>query len=166
MAPNGRGAPVLGGLTCPDQGVVVSLYIGRLGWLCYTGCGASFHMRSGPYYYFWSRARPEIDHLSGLLRALPRSYRPRTAGPGPGLTSAYTVRQLTYCETFCKRATADGLNPLTMGQMPSDNSQKNSGMIAMPCHTEPASKTPNRRATAAPVTRGPPMSPSHSLSCH
>src|SRR5215218_4050825 len=24
------------------------------------GCGASFHMRSGPHCYFWSRARPEI----------------------------------------------------------------------------------------------------------
>jgi hypothetical protein len=43
-------------------------------------------------------------------------------------------------------ANADRLNPLTMSQMPSDNSQTNSGMVAMPCHTEPASKTPNSTA--------------------
>src|SRR3712207_6851042 len=35
------------------------------------GCGASFHMRSGPYYYFGSRARPEklTTLLSGPFRA-------------------------------------------------------------------------------------------------
>src|SRR5215213_7705179 len=33
-----------------------------------------------------------------------------------------------------KEARADRLNPLTMSQMPSDSSQKNSGMVAMTCH--------------------------------
>lgn len=37
-----------------------------------------------------------------------------------------TVRQLTYSDSGCKRAIADGLNPLTIGHMPSDSSQKNS----------------------------------------
>ena len=49
-----------------------------------------------------------------------------------------TVRQLTYCDSCSKRAIADGLNPLTIGHMPSNNSHKNSGMIAMACHTESA----------------------------
>ena len=74
-----------------------------------------------------------------------------------------TVRQLTYCDSCSKRATADVLNPLTVSQMPSDNSQKYSGMVAMACHTGPASKTPNRMATPEAVTRGPPMSPSTAM---
>jgi transposase len=48
-----------------------------------------------------------------------------------------TVRQLIYCDSCSKRAIADGSNPLTMGHMPSDNSQMNSGMVAMPCTTPP-----------------------------
>lgn len=33
-------------------------------------------------------------------------------------------------------AVAVGLKPLTMSQMPSDSSQRNSGIVAMPAHTE------------------------------
>jgi hypothetical protein len=47
--------------------------------------------------------------------------------------------ELTYCDSYCKRAIADGLNPFTMSQMPSDNSQRNSGIIAMDAHTETCS---------------------------
>ena len=61
------------------------------------------------------------------------------------------------------QAITDGLNPLTVSQMPSDNSQKNSGMVAMACHTEPASMIPNRTATPEAMIRGPPMSPSTAM---
>jgi hypothetical protein len=68
-----------------------------------------------------------------------------------------TVRQLlTYCDSCSKRAIADGLNPLTIGHMPSDNSQKNSGMVAMACTTPPASMTPSSTPTPEAMIRGPP----------
>src|SRR3712207_7937976 len=41
--------------------------------------------------------------------------------------------------TLFRSAIADGLNPLTIGHMPSNNSQKNSGMTAT-CHTPPSSR--------------------------
>jgi hypothetical protein len=47
--------------------------------------------------------------------------------------------------------------------MPSDSSQKNSGMVAMPCYKEPASMTPNITPTPEAMIRGPPMSPSTAM---
>src|ERR687898_124150 len=74
-----------------------------------------------------------------------------------------TVRRLTYCDSCSKRAIADGLNPLTIGHMPSNNSQKNSGIIAMPCTTPPASMTPSSTPTPEAIIRGPPTSPSTAM---
>jgi hypothetical protein len=60
-------------------------------------------------------------------------------------------------------ANADLLNPLTMSQMPSANSQKNSGAAGRTCHTEPSSMTPIRTAAPEAMIRGPPMSPSKAI---
>ncbi len=46
-----------------------------------------------------------------------------------------------------ERIAADALNPFTMSQMPSDNSQINSGTTMMLPTTEPGSTTPNRMPT-------------------
>jgi hypothetical protein len=49
------------------------------------GCGASFHMRSG-FFYFWSRARPETTTLlSGLFHALPGPNAPGPLGSTPSI---------------------------------------------------------------------------------
>ena len=44
--------------------------------------------------------------------------------------------------------------------MPRDNSQKNSGIVAMACMVDPRSVTSNMTAFADAMNRGPPMSPS------
>src|SRR5215211_646722 len=73
------------------------------------------------------------------------------------------VRQLAYCDSCSKRAIAEGLNPLTIGHMPSSNSHRNSGMVAMVCTAPPASMTPNITPTPQAIIRGPPMSPSTAM---
>src|SRR5215210_932640 len=76
--------------------------------------------------------------------------------------AGYPVRELTYPDSCSKRAIADGLNPLTIGHMPSNNSHKNSGMTPT-CHTPPSSRTPNSTATPVTMISGPPMSPSTAM---
>src|SRR6185437_15098392 len=44
--------------------------------------------------------------------------------------------------------------------MPSDNSQKNSGIVAMTCAEEPGSMTSNSTAVPEMMISGPPISPS------
>ncbi len=72
---------------------VLEVYLSSTGALHRTGRMAMLRGQRGQisqalqlFYYFWSRARPEIDHLSGLFRALPWSYSLSIAPSGPGLT--------------------------------------------------------------------------------
>ena len=94
------------------------------------------------------------------LRRYPRSP-PRTPWAFSGIPD--TLRQLTYCDSGCKRASADGLNPLTVSQRPSDNYQRNSGTTAMVCNGPPCSMTPNITAIPEAMIRGPPTRPSTAM---
>src|SRR5215213_6127084 len=60
-------------------------------------------------------------------------------------------------------AIGDGLKPLTINQMPSNNSQMNSGPTMMLPTTELGSKTPNRMPTKRARSIGPAMSPSTAM---
>src|SRR5215210_3259421 len=105
-------------------------------------------------------------HLRSRVRLLPPVQQKST------LTSAeardffehagYRTTELTYGDSCSKREIADGLNPLTIGHMPSNNSHKNSGMTAT-CHTPPSSRIPNSTATPETMISGPPMSPSTAM---
>src|ERR671921_339524 len=59
-----------------------------------------------------------------------------------------------------REATADGLNPFTISQMPSPNSQMNSGTTVRLPNTDVGSKTPNSMPTKRARSTGPAMSPS------
>src|SRR5215211_1267604 len=71
--------------------------------------------------------------------------------------------QYAYSDLADKEAIADGLNPLTMSQMASDSSQRNSGAAGRVCHAEPISMIPSITAIPEAMTRGPPTSPSMAM---
>src|SRR5829696_5349518 len=70
------------------------------------------------------------------------------------------TRQTPSSGVVDRDATADGLNPLTMSQMPSDNSQMNSGTTVRLPNTDVGSKTPNSMPTKRASSTGPAMRPS------
>src|SRR4051812_33311116 len=62
-----------------------------------------------------------------------------------------------------REANAVGLNPLTISQMPSDNSQKNSGMVAITCHPPPCLDDPEQDGDSRGDDQGTADEPQH---CH
>src|SRR5215203_2415517 len=74
------------------------------------------------------------------------------------LCSGYAGLGLNFSE-----AITDGLNPLTVSQMPSDNSQRNSGRAAMVCNGPPCSMPPNITAIPEAMIREPATSPSTAM---
>src|SRR5829696_10288882 len=73
-----------------------------------------------------------------------------------------TVQERTYCDSCSKRAIADGLNPFTMSQMPrTNNSQRNSGMVAMSCHAPPCLDDPEQHADPRSDDQGTADEPQH-----
>src|SRR5215210_1443517 len=89
-------------------------------------------------------------HLRSRVYLLPPVQQKSTVTSAEARTSSSmpdTVRELTYGDSCSKRAIADGLKPLTIGHMPSDSSQRASGIVAMACTAPPASITPNSTPT-------------------
>src|SRR5215203_1068465 len=114
----------------------------------------------------FSLRRLRSGHLRSRVCLLPavqqKIYAHFRGSQGLLLGMPDTVGELTYGDSCSKRAIADGLKPLTIGHMPSSNSQRNSGMTNT-SHTPPSSRIPNSTATPVTIISGPPMSPSTAM---